>query len=681
MIDGTLDFSGGVNSIKVPTVSSERNTGGLARNELAWLVNGAVRDGGIRPRFGWLNLGDVLPLTTGRFQGAFLYEPTGGDPYFICSIAGRIYRFSPDTPSSVVDLSALFGLTNPADQTYTYFCQGEEFLVIQVGDYVTNGMVWDGTTLRRLGGLLGSATLAGKITVNYTMPAVGGAITFVMDRTYGGSVGDVLRIPTNLTLVGVFPTETVTAYSGNYADIKVTAISGVNLSATIIATTVPGSSVNVGAGQGVVKISGPELPPAGPMDYYMGRIWYGQGKVISAGDIVGGTSGTLAYNFRDSVLKVTENPLAIGGDGFAIPGNDGNLRAVRHSANIDASLGQGRLYLFTRKAVYALQVPVTRDDWINANYDNQPLLTVVQLVNGSVNDRSVVPVNGDLFYRSFEPGVRSLVTAVRNFSQWGNVEISANEQRLMKFEDRALLYASSGIFFNNRLLETALPTDHPYGVTFGALAPMDFIPISGFNQQSAPVWEGMYQGLDILQVAVADFGGLERGFAVSASTETGQFQVWELTAASRRDNVDSRITFQIETPAWTWGDEASLKRLIGGELWVDQLSGTVTFTVHYRPDSESCWHLWHTWEVCNVANSCEDPDNPVCYPITTNPDTYRATMSLPSPRVVCSQATGRPSNVAYQFQCRITIKGWCRVRGLWLHAQPFERSLFSKLQC
>jgi len=424
-----------------------------------------------------------------------------------------------------------------------------------------------------------------------------------------------------------------------------------------------------------------ELPAAGPMDYYMGRIWYAQGKVVSAGDIVRGTSGTAAYGFRDSILKITENPLAIGGDGFATPGDDGNIRALRHSANIDVSLGQGRLYIFTRKAVYSLQVPVTRTDWINADYTNGPLLTVVQLVNGSVNDRSVVAVNGDLYYRSFEPGVRSLVTAVRYFSQPGNIEISANEQRLMRLEDRSLLYASSGVFFNNRLLETCVPADHPYGVTFTAIAPMDFIPISGFNQASTPVWEGMYQGLNILQIAAADFGGLERAFIVNASTDTSRFQIWEISSASLFDNVDSRITYQLETAAFTWGDEAALKKLIGGEVWVDQVSGTVVFTVEYRPDSDSCWHLWHTWDICNVANTCEDPIAPVCYPTTPLPNSYRATMSLPSPRTVCTSATGRPSNIAYQFQARITIKGACRLRGFWMHASPFERSLYSRLTC
>ena len=65
-----------------------------------------------------------------------------------------------------------------------------------------------------------------------------------------------------------------------------------------------------------------EIPAGTAMDYFMGRIWYAQGRVANAGDIVGGPSGTLAYDFRDSVLNVTECPLVLGGDGFSVPAQD-----------------------------------------------------------------------------------------------------------------------------------------------------------------------------------------------------------------------------------------------------------------------------------------------------------------------------------------------------------------------
>lgn len=143
-----------------------------------------------------------------------------------------------------------------------------------------------------------------------------------------------------------------------------------------------------------------EIPAAGPMDYYEGRLWYAQGRQRSAGDMVGGPSGTGTPGRRGAVLQVTESPLVLGGDGFALPTQSGNVRALTHNANINTQLGQGQLISGTRKTVTALVVPVTRADWIATTTTNQPEEFVIQLVNGPVNDRSVVKINGDLYYVS-----------------------------------------------------------------------------------------------------------------------------------------------------------------------------------------------------------------------------------------------------------------------------------------
>lgn len=67
-VDGSLDFSGGVNSVKVTTIQSQQNPNGLARNELAWLDNATCRDGGITQRFGWL-LNGQMHDGSALFQG------------------------------------------------------------------------------------------------------------------------------------------------------------------------------------------------------------------------------------------------------------------------------------------------------------------------------------------------------------------------------------------------------------------------------------------------------------------------------------------------------------------------------------------------------------------------------------------------------------------------------------
>jgi len=589
IVDGAMDFSGGVDSVKVTTIASEINPGGLARNQLAWLVNAGLRDGGITQRAGWQPIG-FMHSGNSLYQGGFMYEPVGAFPYLVHGIGGILYR-QDMTTGALTPISNNPSLYHPSTEEHFYFVQAEEFLVIQAGDNVTLPLFWDGVTLRR-------------------------------------SIG---------------------------------------ITNTVVAPGAPG--VN-------------EIPAATAMDYFMGRLWYAQFRTVSAGDIVKGSSGTSAYDFRDSVLNVTENPLVVGGDGFTVSTNDGNIRALEHSANLDAALGQGRLFIFTRKAVYALNVPVTRTDWIAADNDNQPLMTVVQLVNGSVNDRSMVAVNGDLFYQSIEPGIRSLLQAVRYFQQWGNVEISSNENRILQFNDRSLLRGATGIVFNNRLLQSALPIQTAVGIAHQAIIPMDFIPISSFLSQKPPNWEGAYDGLDILQLFVGDFGGRERAFATVISRLDGSINLWELTENDRFENGDNRVTWKIEFPAWNWDRPFDLKKLVSAELWIDRLFGTVEFTLQYKPDGQTCPNFWHQWKVCSPRNSAEDCASPISYPLTEYGTCYKNSMMMPKPPEACAEcSTGRPANIGFQFQPILTVKGYCRVRGLLLHAEPVVRKLWANIQC
>jgi hypothetical protein len=585
-IDGSVDWSGGINSLRVPTVQSDQNPNGLPRNCLSWGINCTVRGGGILPRCGW-KLNGTISDGSALYQGGFLYEPDQGDPYFIVSIGGHILLFYPDFTVPPVDLSAFFSLTNPATVPHAYFCQAEKFLIIQAGDLVTLPLFFDGTTLRRSIGITNPGVLPGTPAVN-------------------------------------------------------------------------------------------ELPAATAMDYFMGRVWYAQGRNYSAGDIVGGQSGTLANKFRDSVLNVTENPLVLGGDGFTVPTQAGNIRAIFHNANLNQPLGQGQLLIGTRKAIYAQDVPVTRADWIAADAANQPKQTVVQLVNGPVNDRSVVRVNGDVFFQTLEPSIASLFASVRDFGTWGNRSISGNEQRILAFNDRGLLSFASGTVFDNRLLQTALPKQLPQGVVHQALVPLDFLPINEFNTTLAPVWEGMSEGLNFLQIFSGDFGGRERAFGAVVSA-AGAIELWEITNSLRSDfNAlgESRVTMVIETPAWTWGSFFELKKLVAAEFSFDKVFGEVLVNVEFRPDSDPCWRPYKQWKICTARNSAEDVVNPVSYPQTDYRESFKTGMTLPLPQQTCTAASGRPSNLGFQFQFRITVKGWARIRSMLFHAETVDKALW-----
>ncbi len=608
LTDGAFDFSGGVDSSKVTTIQSDLNPNGIRRDQVNWANNATFRTIGILQRTGWQPLVRVADPDL-RWQGGFIYEPDGENPYLVCSISGVIYRVLLEAPYTITNLSAAFGLFNPPNAEIAYFVQGENQLIIQAGDYFTPGtpvmgttdasghtlpLFWNGTTLRR------------SIGITTPAPAIA-----------------------------------------------------------------PGNN---------------EIPAATAMDYYGNRIWYAQARAISGGDMVGALSGTPGERFRDAILNVTENPLCFAGDGFTVPTNAGNIRAIKHSANINAALGQGQLYIFTRKAIYQLTVPTTRTDWINADTNNQPRLDVIQLINGAVGDRCIVPVNGDLFYQSFEPSIRSLIRAVSNFGegQWGNTPISQNEERALQFNDRALMRFSSGIEFNNRILQAILPSLAADGINVihQAIAPLDFDIVTNLEQKKNPVWEGVWDGLQILQLHTGDFGGRQRAFA-SALNDDGSINIWELTVSDRFQNGDNRVTWGVEFPAFTWstsGYEYRLKQLNGGELWIDKVSSTVDFDVYYRGDAEPCWRHWFHHQIC--AARCEDLNDALTgYPCEPTREGYVFTVAFPEPLAVCNQMQVRPTTIGYQFQVKIVLKGWCRIRGMLLYALPKAKPQFQGIAC
>jgi hypothetical protein len=187
-------------------------------------------------------------------------------------------------------------------------------------------------------------------------------------------------------------------------------------------------------------------------------------------------------------------------------------------------------------------------------------------------------------------------------------------------------------------------------------------------------------------MAVADFGGRERAFAAMRSV-SGAMELWELTTNNKFDyatelsDESRRIVWQVETPAWTWSGsigELELKKLVSAELWIDRLFGEAEFTMEYRPDGATCWIPWMQWKECSPKSVAEISSVPPGYLVPLG-ECYKATMVLPKPPENCAPCgTGRPAYIGYQFQGRLTIRGFCRLRGFWFWAEPIERPLYEQ---
>jgi hypothetical protein len=661
LADGQLDWAYGVDSSRVTTIASPAVPNGLPRNALSWANNATMRGGGVGQRYGWQPVCKLGPAS-GLYQGGLMYEQTNDFPYLIFAISGRLYNCRLDIDNSINDITGSAVL--PPTQPLYHFVQGETFVVVQAGDYVTLPAFFgdNGNVFRQSNGL-------NPTYFNFT----------------GSHATNILTVPGHNLQQGNQVRVAAPPYPGNLpcalqeaVTYFVLTVAGNNIT---LSATLNGPVLALGCdGEGSIGLIA-ELPAAGPMVYYQGRIWYAYYRSYTGGDIVNGPSGTAAFQLSDSILKVTENPLAIGGDGFAVPSQAGNIRAMEYSANLDVTLGQGTLFVFTSKQVYALDVPIDRASWIAAGANNTPLQRVVQRTNGGVSDRSVVAVNGDLFYQSLEPGIRSLFTALRYFNQWGNKPISSNLQRALQFNDRALMRWSSGIQWENRMYQTILPTQVPQGVIHQGIAVMDFEPLGSFQQDLPPNWEGMHEGLDVLQMFTGDFGGRERAFAVVVSRTDQSIWLWELTDSETTDGTDTLVNWYVETPAFTWGHEFDLKRLDGGEVWVDSLYGQAVMKFYYRTDANPCWQLWHAVPLCSARNCCEDVNAPVTYPLTIDGVNGKFPVILPvPPKAPCSAIDARPLNIGHQFQVKVAVQGYLRIRGIIVYAVPVLKTPFNGLQ-
>ena len=451
-----------------------------------------------------------------------------------------------------------------------------------------------------------------------------------------------------------------------------------------------GSIASMVQSRGFVGINDPlnQIPPAGPMDYYMQRLFYAFGRFYAAGDIVfNKASGTAAFQYRDSVLAVTENPVAKSGDSFATPISSGNIRWLKHAANLDSTLGQTNLFIGTRNAVFACNAPIDRDAWTAATLNKMPLQTVALIGAGGYSERGATPINNDIYFASTPDGdVRSIQTSVRQFDVPGQLPISNNMNRVLDFNDRALLHMTSSVFFDNRFLQTVLPFTTPIGTAFKGIISLDFNPLSSLQQRVPPDWESLWEGLNFMQLYQANIGGRDRGFAAVFSS-SGSLDLWELTTTEKFDQNNagtSRIEWSFETPAFAWENPRLLKELETFKFWVDRLAGTCEFRLEFKPDSYNCWLPYRSWKECAAKDCTELLDSPCIdsgYPFEPFCELFKTTMTMPKPPTPCIASSGRPANQAYTFQLRLTVKGWCRIRGIFGYALPKMESPFSGIIC
>lgn len=405
-----------------------------------------------------------------------------------------------------------------------------------------------------------------------------------------------------------------------------------------------------------------ELPQGRMMAYGLGQLWMAlpDGTSFMFSDYVGYSSGTAQYQFRDAVLKTKMNSSLATGGNFRVPGNVGQIQGLSFIALLDNTLGTGPLQVFTEQCVFGCIAPITAT---NLSSLNGPILTETLKSSGSSSQDAIVLAQGDIFFRSSDGQIRSLVLARRDFYRWGNTPCSFEVNRILDGDPMDLLPFDSGVNFDNGMLMACNPVQGNLGVYHTGLISLSFDRVSFMKEKFQPAYNGLWQGLNVLKILTGMFNNVQRCFAFVYNTATNAIEIHEfLTAdgsgAHYQDSDANPITLQLESRALFWKGqnktEFDLVRLQGGEMAVQDLQGVTKFLVEFSSVYDPGWHPWANWTVDN----------------TNGATPYVARMGLGSPPSVnnSNPATNRPYEVDYAFQVRVTITGKCKFMGLRLAA-------------
>ena len=505
----------------------------------------------------------------------------------------------------------------------------------------------------------------GQLKTSLTVPPAGSNATANLVNAYTGQIGQVLFINNGQYKVVSFSTVPPTPNAS-------VTIKNLNDTAAIDPTT--GMPIDVLAGSQFFNL--PELPAGRMGTYGMGRVWECllDGISFIAGDIVGGSSGSPAYSFRDSVLKVTENTYLAGGGAFRVPGAAQQITAMAFSAILDTSLGQGNLQVFTNENAFSVNTPVDRLQWQNVT---NPILTESLIGSGSSGQNCVVRVNGDLIFRSPNPnGIRSMLLARLDFNRWGNTPNSREMTRVINSENIAGLPFCSAIQFDNRLLMTASHVQTAQGVFGQGIMALNFDPNSSLAGKESSIYDGFWTGLNIFQLFTGQFSGVQRAFSLCLNTALtpNKIELWEIlkTGEGDFDNGSIPIQWSFETPILfnniKGKGEFDLVALRDGEIYVSDLISKCVFNVEWRPEFSECFFPWFSWSCCADKAS--------------NVPQYRSRMGFGSPSAsACETASQTPAMLGRWHQLRITVTGHCKVMATKLKASIEPQSEVAKPIC
>lgn len=601
---------------------------------------------------------DVLGATF--VQGVFIYQdPREGNPTQMIVVADGKVMALDFSDRSCYQLNVSDEISSDVP---VYMTQAEKFLIIQTGK--DEPRVYDGYTLRR------SSYYGSQVVPIGKQMAYGQGRLFVAVNEGAEIVASDLVFGGSTTNVGITsssaanPTVITTASSHGFSNGDLVTISGHSSSPTINSTY---SISNVTATTFTVPVS-----------------------VTTAGR--GGFASRFNAGQDGDLLRFTENTFLNEGGSFAPTGKVGRVTGLVFLPVQDTSTGQGDLIAFCERGAVTFQVSAPRDQWKELQGFQRVLFDNI----GSTSD-SILPVNGDLFFRSREGnGIRTYRNATAEAGGYGQTPISAEIDPVLKQDTQWMLDGVSFVNFDNRLLMTCLPKKfprraqtqtqadqfaaEPIPTLYSGIAVLDFQSVSAGRGKTAAVFDGVWTGLRIIKLVQGTFDGEPRCFAVCFhEDETARrVEIWEITKNDEYDTPQEgkrRIEAGIVTRAFNFQDNMSLKKLVRCDLWFDDLGGGLeypfTCELAYRPDDYPNFTTWQSFERAfeteyNMTYDAPPNDTAPIEPYNYERG-YAPQVRFPAPPLTANIATNVPAYLGHDFTLRVNWTGRARLGRLMLH--------------
>jgi hypothetical protein len=475
-----------------------------------------------------------------------------------------------------------------------YFVQAEKYLLIQNGE--NPPVIWDGDKLYLSGdapvGTPGAVSQLHTLGLG-TIMAYGQGRLFVADTSrtqitagdlvYGGSTNQV----------------TITSGVHNSGKYRITATGHGFTTGDIV--TISGHSTEFGInGTWIVTVVDPNNFDIN----FSVTTATGKGGFVTKANV----------GSESDLLRFTETTYLSEGGTLQIPSFMGKITGMIFMPIQDTSTGQGDLLVFCEHGTATFSVAVPRSQWKSTQAFQRVLFQSI----GATGHSSLVTTNGDVFFRSFD-GLRSYRNARAELSTYGQVPMSAEMNSVLQYDTKPLLTEVSSIVFDNRLLFTASPkidysgisaiSATPQPTTFSKIVALDFTTLSTVGGKRSASYDGIWAGLDVLQLITGIVNGKPTAWALAYDYVNNRVNVlWEITENGAFDiplGVESqKINSILETRSFSFGTLAEQKRMIRADFWLSDVQDRVDVKVYWRPDQYPCWREWHSFSRCGTVQNC-----------------------------------------------------------------------------